>query len=158
MSAYHRQLRSIANEFMEAADGSFSARDVARWAIGAGRWKPKNDLAERRLAEDLADAMRGEHHTDPQGRTVRSKHVARRVQNGKSEMLWDDIRRAPRKHMEIALTQRRDQIVGDCKALKNDVDSYNENTCPTNPIQMSFNFTLDLEELEAAAHAEGSAA
>jgi hypothetical protein len=56
--------------------------------------------------------------------------------------------------MEIAFQQRRQQIVGDCRQLKVDVDSYNENAKPDRPIQMVFDFRADLAELEAAgAHA-----
>jgi hypothetical protein len=37
--------------------------------------------------------------------------------------------------------------VGQCWQLKNDIDSYNERCCPDQPIQMDFNFNVDLEEL-----------
>ena len=30
-------------------------------------------------------------------------------------MLWADVRTAPKRHMEIAFQQRRQQIVGDCR-------------------------------------------
>ena len=43
------------------------------------------------------------------------------------------------------------QIVGDCRQLKMDVDSYNDNRLPVQPIQMIFDFTYDLEELALAA-------
>ena len=90
--------------------------------------------------------MREEYITDPQGRTVRAKHVACYEQ----VPLWGDIRTAPREHMEMAFQQRRQQIVGDCRQLKVDVDSYNQNYNNGElPIQMIFDFTLDLEELEA---------
>ena len=53
--------------------------------------------------------------------------------------------------MQIAFQQRRRQIVGDCRQLKADVDSYNENSHPGQPIQMVFDFRNDLEELDSAA-------
>lgn len=43
------------------------------------------------------------------------------------------------------------QFLENSGSPKADVDSYNENRCPDNPIQMIFDFTLDLAELEAAA-------
>lgn len=52
--------------------------------------------------------------------------------------------------MEIAFQQRRQQIVGDCLQLKTDVDSFNENGKPDQPIQMILDFTRDVEEIEAA--------
>jgi hypothetical protein len=53
--------------------------------------------------------------------------------------------------MEVAFQQRRNQIVADCLQLKNDVDSYNENRKPVSPMQMIFDFTDDLAELELAS-------
>lgn len=49
--------------------------------------------------------------------------------------------------MHISFQGRRQQIVGDCKQLKTDVDSYNQNGNDGKPIQMIFDFTLDLEEM-----------
>jgi hypothetical protein len=89
--------------------------------------------------------MREEYIVDVQGRRVRAKHAARVEQ----AVFWADIRTAPREHMEIAFRQRRQQILGDCHQLKDDVDSYNENQGTGAPIQMVFDFTNDLLELEA---------
>jgi len=51
--------------------------------------------------------------------------------------------------MQVAFQQRRQQIVGDCLQLKNDVDSYNENRKPDQLIQLVLDFTHDSEEIEA---------
>ena len=53
----------------------------------------------------------------------------------------------------VALRQRRRQIVGDCVQLRVDADSYNENRTPEQPIQISLNFTNDVEEELFAATA-----
>ena len=53
--------------------------------------------------------------------------------------------------METAFRQRRGQILGECRQLKSDVDSYNQNASPDSPIPMTFDFTDDLAELEALA-------
>lgn len=53
--------------------------------------------------------------------------------------------------MKISFQQRRQQIVGDCRQLKVDVDSYNDLNLDEEPIQTVFDFTMDLAELEAAA-------
>lgn len=68
-------------------------------------------------------------------------------------MLWDDLRTAPRGHMEAAFRLRRKQIVGDCRQLSADVGSYNENNNTGVPIQISFDFTLDLIEAGLADQA-----
>ena len=68
---------------------------------------------------------------------------------GEQIPLWADMRTATREHMEVAFQQRRRGIVGDCKQLKNDVDSYNDNFNSEAAIQIIFDFTDDLEEAAA---------
>ena len=93
--------------------------------------------------------MREEFITDPQGRRVRAKHAARMDRDeGEQGALWDDIRTASHEHMQVAFQQRRQGIVGDCHRLKVDVGSYNDNRGPVEPIQMIFDFTSDLLEME----------
>lgn len=67
--------------------------------------------------------MREEYITDRRGRRVRAKHPVRTRRGGEQITLWDDIRTAARPHMEMAFQQRRNQIVGECRQLKTDVDS-----------------------------------
>ncbi len=62
----------------------------------------------------------------------------------------DDMRTAEREFMNVAFKQRRQSIVGDCRQLNTDVNSYNENWNSGVPIQLSLNFTDDVAELEAA--------
>ena len=50
--------------------------------------------------------------------------------------------------MEVAFQQRRNQIVGDCRQLKRDVDSYNDNNVYGGFIQLELNFTEDVAEME----------
>ena len=147
---YNSQLQRLVQRFREEEDqGPLSLPDVAKWAIEKGEWQPKQS-PEAILAGDLAKAMREEHITDPQGRTVRSKHAARSDQG--VLWVWDDIRTASSEFMRMALQQRRQQIVGDCKQLKNDADSFNENFNSGQPIQLSLDFAEDVAELEAIEH------
>ena len=149
---YNSQLQRLVQRFrQEEGQGPLSLPDVAKWAIEKGEWQPKQS-PEAILAGDLAKALREEHITDPQGRTVRAKHAVRSDQG--VLWVWDDIRTAPAEHMRTALQQRRHQIVGDCRQLKNDADSFNENYNTGRPIQLSFDFTEDLAELEASQHRE----
>ena len=69
---------------------------------------------------------------------------------GEQGALWDDIRTASHEHLKIAFQQRRQGIVGDCHRLSVDVGSYNDNRAPEQPIQMSWDFTNDLAEMEMA--------
>lgn len=119
--------------------------------IGQGLWEPSREQIVAKCADDVSRAMRDEYITDPQGRRVRAKHAARLGQGRTQSVFWDDIRTAPRDHMEIAFAQRREQIVGDCCQLKADVGSFNENNNEGPPIQLILNFNSDVEERELAA-------
>jgi len=151
-STYTKQLQRIVREYRGASQPwPASARSIAAWAIRTGRWKPHGELAVKVCAEDISRAMREEYMTDSRGRRVRVKHPAAVRRGEEQTVLWDDIRTAPRTHMELAFAQRRNQIVGDCRQLKSDVDSYND-ARPGEPlVQMVFDFTKDLAEIEAAA-------
>ena len=146
---YTEQLQKIVADYRSAGQQwPATAHEMAEWAIAEEKWHPQRGAMVRKCAEEIAAAMREEYFTDPQGRKVRTKHVAR-YGEGKCQIpLWEDIRSASREHMEIAFQQRRQQILGDCRQLKTDVDSYNENYSTVDPIQMVFNFTEDLAELE----------
>jgi hypothetical protein len=146
---YTEQLQKIVADYRSTGQPwPATAHEMAEWAIAQEKWHPQHGLMIRKCAEEIAAAMREEYLTDPQGRRVRTKHVAR-YGEGKSQIpLWEDIRTASREHMEIAFQQRRQQILGDCRQLKTDVDSYNENYSAAAPIQTVFDFTEDLAELE----------
>ena len=146
---YRKQLQSLANQYIaEGNPWPIPAMEVARWAIGRGLWQPQPDAFLAKAAEEFARAMGEEFITDPQGRQVRAKHAARFQQT----YFWGDIRTADRKFMAVAFQQRRQQIVGDCWQLKQDVDSYNENANPGRPIQLVLDFRADMAEMEALQH------
>jgi len=127
-------------------------KEVAAWAIKKGLWEASHRDAIKQCAHDLARAARDVYYTDPQGRRVRKNHATRRSIEKDGEktqlVLWADIENAPPDHMKLSLQQRRGYIVGDCKQLKTDLDSYNQNNSHGVEIQLSFNFTEDLEELD----------
>ncbi len=149
MAKYNEQMAALADRY-QAATGrtEYTTKEVAAWALDSGLWEPHREGILRQLAEDLSRALREQYITDPQGRRVRSKHAIR--QEGEQGSLWADIKLATREHMAAAFQQRRQQVVADCRQLKIDVDSYNQNQNSGKPIQMIFDFTLDLAELELA--------
>jgi hypothetical protein len=142
---YNEQLQKLVSEYIDAGgEWPTTTHELAAWALKNKLWSPKPSEVINLFAEQLARAMREEYIIDPQGRKVRAKHAARVVQG----VLWDDIRTASREHMQISFQQRRQQIVGDCKQLKLDVDSYNDNKNDGKPIQLILDFTLDVAEAE----------
>lgn len=146
-SRYVRQLQGIVEQYRASGKPwPASAKTITVWAMQNNLLKFRESDAINRLSSDLARAMREEYYTDPQGRRVRAKHCANLPVNGEQMPLWDDHRTAERDFMVVALQQRRLGIVGDCKQLKTDADSYTENKCQNDPIKLVFDFTYDLEE------------
>jgi hypothetical protein len=149
--SYYEQMQDIVTKYINSGEQwPATTHEIAAWAINHHLWATQSTAIINICAEQLARAMREEYIVDPQCRAVRAKHAARVERDGTQLVLWDDIRTASRQHMQIAFQQRRHQIVGDCRQLKADVDSYNENNNEGKPIQMVFDFTLDLVEIEAA--------
>lgn len=146
-------LQDIVNDYIDAGmPWPAGRRAIAAWAISTGRWQPASKSMVDRCAQELAEAMRLEMEIDPQGRTVRAKHCAMITQHeagGKEvqKRLWFDRETATPELMHRSLQQRRRGVLGDCKQLKTDRDSYNDNNPHGAHIQMSFNFEPDLEEL-----------
>lgn len=151
MATKSEQLQELVKMYCEAGKPwPASTREVAVWAIQTGKWAPNPSTILNQCAEEIGRALRDEYVRDPQGRRVRTKHAATYTKGTEQFVLWDDIRTASPHHMKLAFQQRRQQIVGDCRQLKVDVDSYNENRSPDLPIQIVFNFEMDLQELEFA--------
>ena len=121
---------------------------LARFAINGGHWKRPSSVMIQLCKRDFARSMREQYHTDPQGRQVRTFHAVKTTVAGIQQVFWDDMREAPTGHMQLALQQRRNQIVGDCVQLKRDVDSYNDNNTFGENVQMEFNFIYDIAERE----------
>jgi len=151
MTTYNKQMHKIVSEYRTSGQvWPAGTRTIAAWAIQTGRWELPASAAVNKCAEDLQNAMREEYITDNRGRKVRKLHPAKITANGQQLILWDDIRTAPRHHMQLSFQQRRRGIVGDVRQLKVDVDSYNEAHQGAEPIQVEFDFTMDLAEIEAA--------
>lgn len=151
MATYTKQMQKIVDDYRASGEPwPASAKTIAGWAIKNGRWELHRAAAVNKCAEDIASAMREEYYTDRQGRRVRLLHPATVRRNGEQMVLWDDHRTAPRSHMQMSFQQRRKAIVGDCRQLKVDCDSYNDAHRDAEPIQVVFDFTMDLAEIEAA--------
>ena len=127
-----------------------SANEIANFALRKGLYSAQARLKQL-CARDIAGAMREEHIRDSHGRPVRKLHAARGAGSGgdgdgKQLTLWADIDTADRDFMGVAFQQRREQIVGDCRQLSNDIEYFNERRPADRPIQLCFDFTNDVEE------------
>jgi hypothetical protein len=156
MANYTKQMQQLVESYRrEGGTWPASTREMAVWAIESGRWDMPTSAVVKKCAEDLADAMREEYLIDAKGRHVRRLHPAKTKVSGEQITIWDDILTAPRSHMQLSFGQRRRSIVGDCKQLKIDVDSYNDGHVKEAPIEVDWDFTMDLLEIEAANDVEG---
>jgi hypothetical protein len=154
VATYTKQMQKIVEDYrLSGQPWPASAKTIADWAIKTGRWELPAAAVRRRCAEDIAAAMREEYTTDRKGRRVRLLHPAPLLDADQHTIVWDDIRTAPRTHMEVSFQHRRQGIVGDCRQFKLDVDSYNDAHAGEEPIQIVFDFTMDISELEAADEA-----
>jgi len=148
--SYSAKMQQIVRRYRdEGQPWPATALEIARWAIRNGLWVASQAAIARQCADDVARALREEYTTDPQGRRVRVKHAARTTRNGEQGTFWGDSRTESRQWMSVAFSQRRQGIVGDCRQLKVDVDSFNENRSPNDPIEMVFDFSRDLADIEA---------
>jgi hypothetical protein len=146
-------LQDIANAYIAAGESwPAGKRTIAAWAVRNKMWEPQRHSLIDQCAQEIADAMRLEMEQDPQGRTVRAKLCAKITEKDASgklvqKTLWFGRDAAP-ELMHRSLQQRREGVLGDCKQLKTDQDSYNENNTFGTTIQLSFDFTKDLADAE----------
>lgn len=148
MASFNEQVVRIVEDYRAEGNPWPATREqIAEWAVSHSKYQLTRGMAVRQCAEAVAKAMNLEHVKDSKGRSVRKYYAARLRENGQQIIKWDDWN-AERPFMEIATANRRNQILGGCRQLKDDVESYNERVCPTNPIQVEFDFTVDLEELD----------
>lgn len=159
--AYYRQ-EIVASYRAAGEPWPTDAKTIASWAIRNDKWKMPRRNEIDVCARELSEAMREEYFDDQQGRRVRKKHCLRTsevLEDGlrKQLTLWldlvDDADR--RDDIEEAFQQRRAMICTDCRHLKTDVDSYNDNGNPGEPIPMLWDFTDDLAESEQPVEYDG---
>lgn len=106
------------------------------------------DMALKVCADEIAHAMGEQYMTATNGRRVRLKHSAKVKRNGENLTLWGDIRDVTPAFMRISVGQRRNQMVGECLQLKNDVDFFNGRVPADQQIPLVLDFRQDVAELE----------
>ena len=101
--SYTEQMQKIVRKYRESDQPwPTTAADIARWAIRRKLWEIHPSKIVRQCADQIAEAMRQEYITDPQGRRVRAKHVAPYHERGQTSFKWDDMRTGnPRTHADV---------------------------------------------------------
>lgn len=127
---------------------------VGAWATGNRLWAPRPVDVLSRFATDMAEALREEYRTDRSGRRYRAKLAVTVSKDGRQGSLWGDIDTSPRSHVVKNVGQRRRQSAYDLLQLRIDVDHYNAAHPEDEKLQLSLDFTDDIEEMLVAAGIE----
>ena len=144
---YIKQMQQIVQEYrISGQPWPATAKEIAAWAISNGKWMMPATAVLNRCSQDVAEAM-GEIYSTVNGRRTRVLHPATHQRQGVLCTVWDDLRTAPRKHMALSFQQHRRKIVGECRELDTSRLSWNDLHPKEAPIQISFDFTIDLAEL-----------
>lgn len=149
-SSNAKMLQQICHDYMaEHGVESVDPDDLASWAMATGRWQERPYDAHKRCRRELADAMRDEHFTDPQGREVRRMHPDRVLKGDNYAWEWHEIYHMPAAKFRASITHRRDGVLAGLKQMKTDQDSWNDNNVhgATLPL-FDADFNPDLEEMD----------
>ena len=146
-TGFQKKLLRLIDEFCaETGVKDVDLADVADWAVKTERYIPPRYDPVKQLRKEMQRASRQEYIVDDNGRPVRRRH-AYRVKKGELQLtLWSKIEEITRKNMRLSARGRRGGILADCIQLTLDLQYYNENFNPGDPIQPSFNFEPDLIE------------
>lgn len=129
-----------------------NTRDVAIWAIKKKLMHGSRSAEVEQVMGKIRRALHDDVVTDAQGRTVRANYAypAEVFVDGEVRQLtlWTGVDGEPDK-VEKAFAWRRTSILGDCKQLKTDHDSYNDNNPHGATLeQLKLDFTDDVAESE----------
>jgi hypothetical protein len=140
-------MQDIVDKYLASGGGEpMDLDELADFAIENNHWDRGISHARQLCKKDFSRAFRERYHKDPQGRNVRTFHAVKKVSGSRQQVLWADMRTVDAEHMEEAFSQRRRQIVGECKQLNNDVESYNENNTHSGYFQLELDFNVDILE------------
>jgi hypothetical protein len=145
--SFNEKLQKYKDEYVkETEQERYTTIDLARWAMSTGRWEPPPDLALRKCREDFANALRTEYIEGDDGLPVRVNHAVRECHGDRQRTFWSDIDKMPRDELGRSNTQKREQIVGECRQIDRDERYFNSHHPDEDPLAMLFDFTDDVIE------------
>lgn len=144
---YNSRLREIWHRYLSEVGEPATVLDVIRWGERRGMLVVPTPDPYAKVTEDLSRALREETRVDPEtGLRYRVNHAVTITKaGGIQRTMWADLNHADHDFMQKAFEQRRAQIAGDCKQLMADIQVYNSRHPGRQPIQMSFDFTAEVE-------------
>lgn len=160
MSKYREAMLHIWERYQsEISPEPIDLREIGAWARSQNLWAPRAVDIDASFARDMAEVLREQVRTDKDGRKYRAFIPAKA--NGKDGLplfKWADIDVAPRNHVEKGVQGERRQIANDCFALAMKIDHYNAAHPDEAPLQTSFNFEEDIEEIKISKGLDGEEA
>lgn len=125
---------------------SADMKDVAAEAERMGWKMPQPKTPLDLLAEQFSDSQREEVRKDEvTGRPYRVNLAVSERRGTSQTVLWTDIDVAPRHFAHKALTQYRDQMVGEAVKMTDTADHWNRMHPEEQPINMQLDFGPDVE-------------
>src|ERR1700733_5966964 len=126
--SFTQRMQELAQEYMqEFGVDTIELEEVSSWAVATGRYQRKPVSMIQQCRRELADALRVQSYTDPQGREIRKMHPVRIREKEHQMVIWADIETAKPEHMKISFSQSRQGISADCVAHNTIVESFNDN-------------------------------
>jgi len=152
MSKYKDDMLSIWEQYQkEVSADPTDLRDIGAWARSKRLWAPRPVDIDASFAREMAEILREQVRIDKDGRKYRAFIPAReRGKDGLPLFKWADIDVAPRSHVEKGVQWERRQIAADCFALAMKIEHYTAAHPDEEPLQTSFNFEEDIEEMKIA--------
>jgi hypothetical protein len=137
--------QGIAEYIAATGDQSWTLTKVAAWMIAQGKWAQERESAVRQLTRHLRRVARQVHIIDEEtGKEVRKYHAFRCGEQ--QPMLWASMESITREQMDESKTMRRNTLAGGCIQLARDLDHFNRNYNPGDPIPFNPDFTKDIED------------
>lgn len=153
-------LRDFVRDFKERR-GLISAdmHEVAAEAERMGWKMPKPKSPRELLAAQFSDSQREEIRKDEvTGHPYRANLAVKEWRGNTQQVLWTDIDVATRPIAQKALTQYRDQMIGEAVQLTTTAQHWNRKNPSEEPITPELDFGLDVEWELGAREAEKKAA
>ncbi|CDN47039.1 hypothetical protein [Neorhizobium galegae] len=132
---------------------------IADFAILNGIKLPTPADPKKLLVQQISQAAREEMRVDRDtGRPYRAYHSLPVQQGGETLFFWIDIEDATRPQMVRSTNRRREHVVGELVQLSFDLDHWAAANPTDKPIEVEYDFALDIEWRKAAGDEAPAAA
>ncbi|HMD55423.1 MAG TPA: hypothetical protein VKJ65_12820, partial [Phycisphaerae bacterium] len=145
LSEYTRQLLTIVDQYVkETGNKNSDMKAVAAWGYERNLIRPAvRDLISQ-LAHDLARARARDCIADENGEPVRMRHAYVETRGDKQYRFWFRMEDGTPEKMRLSAMSRRNGSLMDVMQIVRDVNYFNKNHNPGDPIQLDFNYNKDI--------------